>query len=56
MTPLPASIDATLKLLTGQGYVADRSLATVLYLSLRMGRPFCWKARPAPARQRSPRC
>ena len=36
---LPASIDATLKLLGGADYVADRSLATVLYLALRMGRP-----------------
>jgi MoxR-like ATPase len=36
---LPASIDETLTLLSGEGYVADRSLATVLFLSLRMGRP-----------------
>jgi MoxR-like ATPase len=39
MTPLPNSIDATLALLAKADYVADRSLATVLYLSLRMGRP-----------------
>ena len=31
---LPASIDETLALLTGAGYVADRSLATVLFLAL----------------------
>ncbi len=36
---LPASIDDTLKLLTGADYIADRSLATVLFLSLKMGRP-----------------
>ena len=36
---LPASIDDTLALLTGADYVADRSLATVLYLALKMGRP-----------------
>jgi MoxR-like ATPase len=36
---LPSSIDDTLKLLTAGDYVADRSLATVLYLALRMGRP-----------------
>ena len=36
---LPASIDETLSLLNGEDYVADRSLATVLYLSLKMGRP-----------------
>ncbi|HEU5019746.1 MAG TPA: MoxR family ATPase [Pseudolabrys sp.] len=38
-TALPASIDATTELLATAGYVADRSLATVLYLALRMGRP-----------------
>jgi MoxR-like ATPase len=37
--PLPDSIEATLDLLAKAGYVADRSLATVLYLALRMGRP-----------------
>ena len=36
---LPDSIDATLKLLESADYVGDRSLATVLFLSLRMGRP-----------------
>jgi MoxR-like ATPase len=39
MSALPASIDATLALLSSAGYIADRSLATVLYLSLKMGRP-----------------
>ncbi|WP_181707556.1 AAA family ATPase [Chthonobacter rhizosphaerae] len=37
--PVPATIDDTLALLTGGGYVADRALATVLFLSLRMRRP-----------------
>ena len=36
---LPSSIDETETLLAGQGYIAERSLATVLYLSLKMGRP-----------------
>jgi MoxR-like ATPase len=36
---LPASVDALLELLTSRGYLAERSLATVTYLSLRMGRP-----------------
>lgn len=36
---VPASIDATLALLGGQGYVADRALATVVFLALRLGRP-----------------
>src|SRR6201994_1636403 len=36
---LPDSIDATLALLASAEYLADRSLATVLFLALRMGRP-----------------
>ncbi|MBN7756578.1 MoxR family ATPase [Nitratireductor aquimarinus] len=36
---LPQSIDETLTLLTEGGYVADRALATVLFLSLTMQRP-----------------
>lgn len=39
MAPLPQSIDQTLDLLNSQNYVADRSLATVTYLALKMGRP-----------------
>ena len=39
MPTIPASIDATEELLASEGYVADRSLATVLYLALKMGRP-----------------
>ncbi|OFZ96182.1 MAG: ATPase [Betaproteobacteria bacterium RIFCSPLOWO2_02_67_12] len=37
--PLPESIDATQELLASADYVADRSLATALYLSLAMQRP-----------------
>ncbi len=36
---LPESVEATLDLLTEGDYVADRSLATTLYLSLSLGRP-----------------
>ncbi len=36
---LPASIDDTLKMLSDGRYVADRSLATALYLALKLGRP-----------------
>src|SRR4051795_1910981 len=36
---LPTSIDDTLTLLKGAGYVADRPLATVLFLALKLGRP-----------------
>jgi MoxR-like ATPase len=39
MAPLPASIDATLELLASGDYVAERSLATAVFLALRMGRP-----------------
>jgi len=39
MADLPNSIDSTLDLLAKADYIADRSLATVLYLALRMGRP-----------------
>ncbi|MCU0805738.1 MAG: MoxR family ATPase [Burkholderiales bacterium] len=38
-TGLPVSIDATAALLADADYVADRSLATAVFLSLRMGRP-----------------
>ena len=37
--PLPESIDATLEMLSKGRYVADRSLATALYLALKLGRP-----------------
>lgn len=39
VSALPGSVDSTLELLTGRGYLAERSLATVVFLSLRMGRP-----------------
>ncbi len=37
--PLPDSIEATLDVLSEGKYVADRSLATALFLSLKLGRP-----------------
>ncbi|HEY7744447.1 MAG TPA: MoxR family ATPase, partial [Burkholderiales bacterium] len=39
MTALPKSIDGTLALLRGHDYVAERSLATALFLALKMERP-----------------
>ena len=36
---LPTSIDETVALLEAGSYVADRALATVIFLALRMGRP-----------------
>src|SRR5213075_3223699 len=36
---VPDSIDDTSKLLAGASYLADRSLSTVLFLALKMGRP-----------------
>jgi len=38
-TSLPASVDATEALLAGGNYVADRSLATALFLALKLRRP-----------------
>ena len=37
--PLPDSIETTLDTLTNGKYVADRSLATALFLALKLGRP-----------------
>src|SRR3546814_15244323 len=37
--PLPESVDATLEVLSAGGYVGDRSLATALFLALKLGRP-----------------
>ena len=37
--PLPESIEATQEMLSKGRYVADRSLATALYLALKLGRP-----------------
>ena len=39
MAQAPSSIDDTLTLLEKAGYVADRALATVLFLALKLGRP-----------------
>lgn len=39
MTQIPQSIDAVETLLAGQGYVASRALATVVFLALKLGRP-----------------
>ncbi len=37
--PAPGSVDDTVEMLRGQGYVADEGLGTALFLSLRLGRP-----------------
>jgi len=39
LTAIPQSIDAVEALLAGQGYVSSRALATVVFLSLKLGRP-----------------
>ncbi|WP_407155349.1 AAA family ATPase [Bradyrhizobium sp. STM 3557] len=36
---LPSSVDGMLELLSSRGYLAERALATVTFLALRMGRP-----------------
>ena len=39
MTNIPTSIDATAAMLKGNGYVAGRDMATVVFLALKMKRP-----------------
>ncbi len=39
MAPIPASIDDTITLLKTQNYIAGRDLATVAFLSLKLGKP-----------------
>jgi MoxR-like ATPase len=39
VTAIPKDIDGVETLLAGQGYVASRALATVVFLSLKLGRP-----------------
>ena len=46
MSNLPASIDATLAALATQDYVADRRLATALFLALRLQRPLFVEGEP----------
>ncbi len=43
---LPATVDDTAALLAGQGYVADRALATTVYLALAMARPLLLEGEP----------
>ena len=38
-SPFPRSVDEAVALLRGQGYVADASLGTALFLALELGRP-----------------
>jgi len=46
VTPLPASVDETAKLLAEQGYIADRELATTVHLALAMRRPLFLEGEP----------
>lgn len=39
MTPIPKTIDAVAEMLAQEKYVCDRSLATVVFLALKLGRP-----------------
>jgi MoxR-like ATPase len=43
---LPSSVDQTSALLAGQGYIADRELATTVHLALSMGRPLLLEGEP----------
>ena len=42
----PASVDAVVALLSGQDYLCDRSLATALFLALKLGRPLFLEGEP----------
>ena len=42
----PASIDATAEALAEAGYIADRSLATAIHLSLQLGKPLFLEGEP----------
>lgn len=46
MTGLPASVEQTASLLSGQGYIADHELATTIHLALSMGRPLFLEGEP----------
>ena len=43
---LPATVEATQRLLAAGGYVADRALATTVHLALKMGRPLFLEGEP----------
>jgi MoxR-like ATPase len=43
---LPTSVEQTSALLAGQGYIADRELATTVHLALSMGRPLLLEGEP----------
>ncbi len=45
-TPLPDSVDAVIALLAAERYVCDRSLATAVFLSLRLQRPLFLEGEP----------
>ena len=38
-TPVPEDVTAAARLMAGQNYIADRSLAVTVFLALRLGRP-----------------
>ena len=46
MTDLPASVEATTRLLADGGYIADRDLATTVHLALAMQRPLLLEGEP----------
>ncbi|HST75165.1 MAG TPA: MoxR family ATPase [Acetobacteraceae bacterium] len=43
---LPSTVEQTSELLAGQGYIADRELATTVHLALSMGRPLLLEGEP----------
>ena len=41
------SVEDLQEQLRGQSYLADRALATSIYLAVSLGKPLHWKAKPA---------
>ena len=46
MTAIPETIDGVQDMLAGEGYVSSRALATVVFLSLKLGRPLFLEGEP----------
>ena len=52
--PIP-SIDAVQDILAGENYICGRALATVVFLSVTLGRPIFLEGEAGSVRRRSPR-
>lgn len=52
----PSTVAELTETLTQGRYLADRGLATAVFVAMSLQRPFSWRERWAWARLRSPRC